>query len=127
MGNSPSGVLRVARLEDDQGASYLVAVVAEKVLEMDPSPAPRQAAGPALSHDELQSLAEQLILREFPDFEQLRDSLKFEAGQKSGGLAFFRWEQPGLFEPGAMPPLAQVGITESGEIFSYINTLYFLQ
>jgi hypothetical protein len=33
---------------------------------------------------------------------------------------------PGAAESGGLPPLAQVGITDSGEIFSYINTLYFL-
>jgi hypothetical protein len=127
MANSPSGVLRVARFEDERGISYLVAVVAEKVLEMDPGASQPQPTGPALEQDELQAIAEGLIRRELPAFDELRDRLAFEVGSKGGGLNFFRWEQPGAAETGGLPPLAQVGITDSGEIFSYINTLYFLQ
>lgn len=127
MGNSPSGVLRVARFEDERGVSYLVAVVAGKVLEMDPGASQPQVSGPTLSQEELQAIAEGLIRRELPAFDELRDRLAFEAGAKDEGLNFFRWEQPGLHESGGLPPLAQVGITDSGEIFSYINTLYFLQ
>ena len=127
MGNSPSGVLRVARFEDERGTSYLVAVVAGKVLEIDPGAASPPSAGPALSRDELQTIAEDLIRREFPDFEAMREQLTFEAGAKSGGVNFFRWGLAAPTDDGSMPPLAQVGITESGEIFSYINTLYFLQ
>jgi hypothetical protein len=127
MGNSPSGVLRVARFEDEHGASYLVAAVADKVLEMDPGLGPPAASGPSLSQPELQAIAEGLIRRELPAFDEMRDGLSFQAGAKSEGLTFFRWEQPGAAGSGGMPPLAQVGITESGEIFSYINTLYFLE
>lgn len=127
MGNSPSGVLRVARFEDEWGSSYLVAVVAEKVLEMDPGASQPQPTGPALEQDELQTIAENLVRRELPAFDGLRDGLTFQAGAKGGGLNFFRWEQPGAASASGMPPLAQVGITDSGEVFSYINTLYFLQ
>jgi hypothetical protein len=127
MANSPSGALRVARFDDEQGASYLVAVVAKKVVEMDPGASQLQPNGPALGQDELQAIAEDLIRRELPAFDQLRDGLTFEAGAKIGGLNFFRWEQPDVSQSGGLPPLAQVGIMESGEIFSYLNTLYFLQ
>jgi len=127
MGNSPSGVLRVARFEDERGISYLVAAVAEKVVEMDPGASQLQVSGPTLSQDELQAMAEALIRRELPAFDDLRDHLTFQAGAKAGGLNFFRWEQPGAATVSGMPPLAQVGITASGEVFSYINTLYFLQ
>ncbi len=127
MGNSPSGVLPVARFEDDRGISYLVAVVARKVLEMDPAASLPESAGPVLGQDELQAIAEELVRREFPAFDELRDRLSFQAGTKGGGVNFFRWEQPGAAQPGGMPPLAQVGITDRGEVFSYINTLYFLQ
>jgi hypothetical protein len=125
MGNSPSGVLRVARFEDEQGASYLVAVVAGKVLEMNADPGQTEA-GDELTQDQLQAMAEVLIRRELPAFDELRDRLTFEAGAKSGGMNFFRWELPAPTDAGNMPPLAQVGITDSGHIFSYINTLYFL-
>jgi len=127
MGNSPSGVLRVARFEDERGASYLVAVVAGKVLEMNPDAGQAPRSGATLSQDELKAVAEDLIRRELPAFDDLRHRLTFEAGAKSGGLTFFRWQQPGLADSGGVPPLAQVGITESGEVFSYINTLYFLE
>ena len=127
MGNSPSGVLRVARFEDERGISYLVAVVAEKVLEMDPGASQPQPAGPALEPEALQAIAEELIRRELPAFDDLHDHLTFQVGAKSGGLNFFRWEQPGATGPSGMPPLAQVGITDSGEVFSYINTLYLLE
>jgi hypothetical protein len=127
MANSPDGALPVARLEDEGGVSFLVAVVAGKVLEMDPGAMLPQSSGPALSQEELQAIAEDVIRRELPAFDELRERLTFEAGTKPGGLNFFRWEQPGAAETGGLPPLAQVGITDSGEIFSYINTLYFLQ
>ena len=104
-----------------------MAVVAGKVLEVDPGPNLPGASGPARSRAELQAIAEDLIRRELPAFDQLRHRLAFEAGTKGGGVNFFRWEQPGAAEASGMPPLAQVGITDRGEIFSYINTLYFLQ
>jgi hypothetical protein len=127
MGNSPSGTLPVARFEDERGISYLLAIVAQRVVEMDPGTSQPRPSGPALKPDELQAKAEGLIRRELPAFDQLRDRLTFQAGAKGGGLNFFRWEQPGAAGASGMPPLAQVGITDSGEIFSYINTLYFLQ
>jgi hypothetical protein len=126
MGNSPDGRLRVARLEDEQGASYLVAVVAGKVLEMNADPGQTEA-GDGMTQSQLQAIAEDLVRRELPAFDELRDRLAFEAGAKSGGVNFFRWELPAPTDAGNMPPLAQVGITDSGHIFSYINTLYFLQ
>jgi hypothetical protein len=116
----------VARLEDQQGASYLVALVAGKVLEMNADPGQTEA-GDGMTQSQLQAIAEDLIRRELPAFDELRDRLAFEAGAKSGGVNFFRWELPAPTGAGNMPPLAQVGITDSGHIFSYINTLYFLQ
>jgi hypothetical protein len=101
--------------------------VAGRVLEMDPGASQPQTSGPILSQGELQAMAEGLIRRELPAFDDLRDRLTFEAGTKGGELNFFRWEQPGGAAASGMPPLAQVGITDSGEIFSYINTLYFLE
>jgi len=126
MGNSPSGILPVARLEDEKGFSYLVAVVAKKVLEMDPAPGPLETGEAPLPPDQLQAVAEDLIRRELPAFDDLRDQLTFQAGNKTGGANFFRWEQPGAATASGMPPLAQVGITDSGHIFSYLNTLYLL-
>jgi hypothetical protein len=126
MGNSPSGALRVARFEDERGISYMVAVAAEKVLEMDPGASQPRPSGPTLSQEELQAMAEALIRRELPAFDDLHDRLTFQAGAKGGGLNFFRWEQPGAAGASGMPPLAQVGITDSGEVFSYLNTLYFI-
>ena len=53
MANSPDGLLRVARLEDDEGRSYLVAVAANRVLEMDPGAAVPAIDGPRLSPEDL--------------------------------------------------------------------------
>jgi hypothetical protein len=127
MSNAPGGRLPVLRLEDDRGISYLVAPVAGKVLEMSPGAYQPQTGGPSLLREDLQALAENLIRRELPAFDELRRGLDFQAGAKSGGVNFFRWEAPGPTTDGDLPPLAQVGITDSGEVFSYINTLYLLQ
>jgi hypothetical protein len=72
-------------------------------------------------------MAEALILKEMPEFETMQTGLLPSGGQKSGGLYFFRWEGSPIAGEGSMPPLAQVGITASGEVFSYINTLYYLK
>jgi hypothetical protein len=124
--NSPTGDLKVLRFIDERGYGYLVAPLAQKVVEMDPPPTLPPANGPAKSDEELQQLAEALILSQYPAFAQWKSLLSFQMGSKSEGLIFFRWEKP---IPGAlhMPALAQVGITETGEVFSYLNTLFYLQ
>ena len=126
MGNSPDGLLRVARFEDEQGRSYLVAVVANRVLEMDPGITTPPVQGPPLATDELQALAEAIILRELPQFTELRSRLVASQGVKSGESYFFRYEYPGGGPWFGLPPLAQVGLTADGQMFSYLNTLYFL-
>jgi len=126
MANSPTGDLRVLRFVDERGFGYLVAPLAEKVVEMDPPATLPPASGPKRSVDELQQLAEALILTQYPPFAFWRSVLTYLPGSKDGGVFFFRWERP---IPGAtnMPALAQVGITETGEVFSYLNTLFYLQ
>lgn len=126
MANSPSGDLKVLRFVDERGFGYLVAPLAEKVLEMDPPTSLPAGSGPVRSVEELQQLAEGLVLSQYPPFSEWKSMLDFEVGSKGGGLYFFRWERA---IPGAqhMPALAQVGITETGEIFSYLNTLFYLQ
>ncbi|HSB89101.1 MAG TPA: hypothetical protein VLD63_03630 [Anaerolineales bacterium] len=122
--NSPTGDLKVLRLMDERGFEYLVAPLAEKVVEMDPPASWRASSGHTRSREELQLLAETLIAGQFPAFDQWKPTLNFEVGSKSEGMYFFRWEQPGPVQH--MPVLAQVGITETGEVFSYINTLFYL-
>lgn len=125
MANSPTGGLKVLRFIDERGYGYLVAPLAEKVVEMDPPPTLPPASGPKRSAEELQQLAEALILAQYPPFAQWKPVLTYLPGSKDGGVFFFRWETP---IPGAtnMPALAQVGITETGEVFSYLNTLFYL-
>lgn len=125
--NSPDGRLRTALYEDERGLQYYYAVAADKVVEMSPA-AYTPVVGPdALSEPELKAIAEALIERELPEFETMQAGLTPSGGEKSGGLYFFRWEGSPIAGEGSMPPLAQVGITASGEVFSYINTLYFLK
>lgn len=133
MANSPDGLLRIARFEDEQGRSYLVAVVANRVLEMDPGVATPPAQGPPRATEELQALAEAIILRELPQFTKLRARLTISWGMK-GGLYFLRYESPEGGPWAGPPPLAQVGlpaghrdgVTADGQMFSYLNTLNFL-
>ena len=126
MANSPDGMLRVARFEDEEGRSYLVAVVANRVLEMGPGFATPRAQGSPLATEELRALAEAIILRELPQFTELRARLTASQGVKSGEFYFFRYEYPGGGPWFGLPPLAQVGLTADGQMFSYLNTLYFL-
>jgi hypothetical protein len=123
--NSPTGDLKVLRLMDEHGFVYLVAPLAEKVVEMNPPASWRPADGSPRSLEELQLVAETLIAAQFPAFAEWKPALTYLPGSKDG-LFFFRWERP---LPGAahMPALAQVGITETGEVFSYLNTLFYLQ
>ncbi|HET7011768.1 MAG TPA: hypothetical protein VFI11_13410 [Anaerolineales bacterium] len=126
MGNSPNGQLRVARFEDGSGRSFLVAVTANRVLEMMPGPTLPAVQGPRLSQLELETLALELITRELPEFPEMRSRLASTAGVKSGELYFFRYEYPEGGPWTSLPPLAQVGLTEDGQVFSYLNTLYFV-
>lgn len=123
--NSPTGDLKVLRLMDERGFAYLVAPLAEKVVEMDPPTSWRPSSGPPRSLEELQLVAETLIAGQFPAFDQWKPTLDLEVGSKSEGVYFFRWERPGPVEH--MPVLAQVGVTDTGEVFSYLNTLFYLQ
>jgi hypothetical protein len=126
MGNSPDGLLRVARFEDDLGRSFLMAVMANRVLEMDPGLTNPVVEGARLAQAELEARAEALIARELPAFTDLKPSLISTGGVKSGDLYFFRYEYAGGGPWAGLPPLAQVGITADGRIFSYLNTLYFV-
>ena len=125
--NSPDGRLRTALYEDERGLLYYYAVTADKVVEMSPAAYAPAVGQETLPESELRAMAEALIRRELPEFETLREQLTSSGGEKSGGLYFFRWEARPIAGEGSMPPLAQVGITASGEIFSYINTLDYLK
>jgi hypothetical protein len=127
MPNSPDGRLRTALYEDERGLRYYFAVTADKVVEMSPAAYTPVVGQETLPESELRAMAEALIRRELPEFETLRAQLTPSGGEKSGGLHFFRWEARPIAGEGSMPPLAQVGITASGEVFSYINTLDYLK
>lgn len=125
--NAPDNTLRTAVYQDDRGMDYYFAVVAGKVVEMSPRSYNPTAGPSTLSDEELLVLAEDQVRREFPEFDELRDRLSFEVGSKGGGLNFFRWQDNSGANWPNMPPLAQVGLTSSGEMFSYINTLFYLR
>lgn len=127
MPNSPDGRLRTALYEDERGLQYYYAVDAGKVVEMSPAAYTPVVGADTLSEADLKDLAEALIERELPEFRALQARLTPTGGEKSGGLHFYRWEGSPIAGEGSMPPLAQVGITASGEVFSYINTLYYLK
>ena len=127
MPNAPDGRLRTALYEDERGLLYYYAVTADKVVEMSPAAYTPVVGKETLPESELRAIAEALIRRELPEFEALREELTPSSGEKSGGLYFFRWEGRPIAGEGSMPPLAQVGITASGEVFSYINTLDYLK
>ncbi len=127
MPNSPNGDLRTALYEDERGLQYYYADAANKVVEMSPASYNPVPSSPSLPEDELRARAEALIARELPEFESMRSRLTASGGRKGTDLHFFRWEDPTGMAWTSMPPLAQVGITGSGEVFSYINTLFYLK
>ncbi len=127
MPNSPDGRLRTALYEDERGLQYYYAVAADKVVEMSPAAFTPVVGPDVLAEPELKAIAEALIQRELPEFETMQAGLTPSGGEKSGGLYFFRWEGGPISGEGSMPPLAQVGITASGDVFAYINTLDYLK
>ncbi len=86
--------------------------------------------GDKKSADELEKIARQFVEKVMPDFTWTRhrilSNLLSESGNK-GGNYFFRWDDKQFTVPNGLemdlPPFIQVGITSSGYIFSYNNTI----
>ena len=123
MGNSPDGNLLVAQYEDRLGRIFSLLPDGSRLLEIDPGRYATPTSGDSLSQDELRQKAEAFITALDPSFADLRAKLAFEGGAK-GTYAFFRWTDASAQGWTSQPPMAQVGITPQGEVFSFIDTLF---
>lgn len=101
--------------------------VTNKVVAMHRTPS--QNHGGDKSPDELEETARQFIKRVYPEFSE--STLKFNPGMKgvrlNNGNYFFRWDDEQFAVPKGLEmdvsPFIQVGITASGYIFGYNNTV----
>lgn len=81
--------------------------------------------------EQLKATVRAFLDRIYPDFKAIEPALTFSPGMKgarlNNGNYFFRWEESTPTLPDGMqaelPPYIQVGITASGFIFSYGNTI----
>jgi len=90
-------------------------------------------SGESKTYAELEQMARQYVERVYPDFAQVEPTLTFEdnskTGRPEGSNHFFTWNDMDFeseLPEGAdteRPPFIQVGITSTGYIFSYNNTI----
>jgi len=90
-------------------------------------------SGESKTYAELEQIARQYVERIYPDFAQVESTLTFEDNSKTsrpeGSNHFFTWNDMNFeseLPEGAdteRPPFIQVGITSTGYIFSYNNTI----
>lgn len=81
--------------------------------------------------DEIEDTVRQFLTRVYPEFANIESSLTFDSGMKgvrlNDGNYFFRWNDEQFALPAGLnmdiPSHIQVGITSSGFIFSYNNTV----
>lgn len=80
--------------------------------------------------DEPEKIARQFVERVYPEFTAIESTLEYDPGSKTnpqGTNYFFRWNDKRFAVPSGLdmdiPPFIQVGITSSGIIFSYDNTI----
>jgi len=81
--------------------------------------------------DEIEKTARQFLSRVYPEFASIESSLTFDSGTKgvrlNNGNYFFRWNDEQFALPTGLamdiPPRIQIGITSSGFIFGYDNTV----
>lgn len=123
--NSPTGDLQVDLYEDEQGRKFFVDPVTGIVVEVDartllddlsadPSPG-------NLSDVELEGWALEFVRLAVPQFSSMESSLTYEPGGK-GNMHFFTWRAANT-ENFFMPPFVQVGLTNTGEMFAFYNTV----
>ncbi len=92
-------------------------------------------AGDELTEVELEAKVRAFLGHVYPNFPLIEPSLMFDPGMKgarlNSGNYFFRWNDTSLTLPDGLvmdiPPFLQVGITATGYIFSYENTLPLYQ
>ncbi|PIP73968.1 MAG: hypothetical protein COW88_00125 [Candidatus Lloydbacteria bacterium CG22_combo_CG10-13_8_21_14_all_47_15] len=88
------------------------------------------ASGDALSAEKLEAIARQFVERVYPEFAN-GSRLEFDPGSKNAPAKatnyFYRWNDKQFAVPDGLdmdiPPFIQVGITSTGFIFSYDNTV----
>lgn len=124
--NSPNGDLRVGRYADSLGREYMVETEGSRVVEIDPSAVSVSASAttPTLTQSELRFKAQQFVSENTPGFAGIRDTLHYEEGTKDGRTYFFRWEDRNATGSRFNRPFAQVGMSVSGKVVSYFNTLF---
>ena len=123
MANSPNGNLKVSYYVDDEDRKYYVDVETNQVVEIDArsilDSIPEDEA--AIENEKLKSEVDKMVAKIIPDFESVAEGLTFSSGDK-GDNRFFDWRAEMI--PGdSMPRFLQIGIHESGVVFSYYNTL----
>jgi hypothetical protein len=124
--NAPNSDLRAAVFRDARGSDYYVALAANKLVEFTAPTDGAPLGTGSVAESELRRAAEELVRRGLPSFPDLLPQLEDMSGVK-GEFFFYRWEARDCMAWTMMPPLAQVGMTSSGEVFSYINTLFYCQ
>lgn len=81
--------------------------------------------------EEIERIAREFLTNVYPEFASIESTLTFDPGMKgtrlNNGNYFFRWNDESYVLPDGLstdvPPFIQVGITASGFIFGYDNTI----
>ena len=125
MVNSPTGDLQVDLYQDEEGRKFFVDPTTYIVVEMDARDLLVYSAGAPnsllLSKAELERKAEEFVRAAIPEFSSVENSLSYEAGEKVD-VYFFTWRVANT-KNFFMPPFIQVGLTSSGDLFAFYNTL----
>ena len=99
-----------------------VDIATNRVISMHRTPVDFGGVKPA---DDLETIARQFVEKVYPEFSE--STLEFSSSGKGETNLFFRWEDKGFALPEGLEmdllPFIQVGITSSGIIFSYDNTV----
>ena len=117
--NSPDGDRQVAVFQDGLGTRYSVDPSTIALTQIEPSNLHFASGSPA-SLDVIRQIARDLADTS-PAFSDLAPILQYEEGQKDG-LHFFVWADT---RPGWKfnRPQLQVGVSDDGIVFTYMNTL----
>jgi len=121
--NSPDGGLTVSLYADSDGRKFYVDPQTSRVVEVDARNllSPRPTAGSTLSAEELHDKAIKIAKSVIANYDSTVAGLTYEEGNK-GSNYFYDWRD--MSQPVVnMPPLVQIGLQGSGELFGYINTL----
>lgn len=120
--NSPSGSLPVAKYQDTKGRIFSVDPKTNRVIEMDARAILSDLSPDVtpLSPEGLEDKAGEIFTSTVPDSVS-QGQLSYEQGQKSD-VYFFNWYGETV-EGSLNRPRLQIGLYQSGFLFSYYNTL----